>query len=1054
MWIGTATGGDAKRLTTLPGNETDARFSPDGKTVAFTGQADGSPEVYLMSVDGGVARRLTFDPYGVAVQGWTADGSRVLYRSARENDEPTFRLYAVDTSGGAPEGLPLPPISLASAAPDKRRIAYVPPTYNRLTFGYRGGQAGDIWIADTNRHTFRKLTRFSGVDTSPCWSQSGLYFISERNGAANLFELNVSTGVARALTKFTDHPVTSLGCDEGFVIFAQAGAVHILDTRTSVVARPAFHLRDWTVSARRVVPVNSGVRSFDVSPNLDKILVSTRGQLVSADINGKSFGVIHSVPGSRAENGVFSPDGKRIAFVSDASGDEEIWIQDAQPGALARQVTNGKAGPLASLVWSPDGKWLAGGDHELRVLLIDVGSGTATVVDQAVNPESGSYSSVNSSYRFSPDSRFLAYAKWDTNDRQSIYLFDVVTRSRTRITPRGVNSFSPVFDPGGDYLYFLADREYNGRRDPNTVLPFYASTTRVSLLTLRRDTRFPRKATTNRAGSASPRMTIVDLDGIATRAVDLPLPTGDYDRIDAVYGTILLGGQSGLSAFNLAEQKLTPLNIAGDYRVATDGRHVLVRTAPGTFTLIDPTKEKRDSAVIAVSFDSATIVVDQKAEWRQIIEDAGRAIRRYFYDPSMRGLDWGGVVRKYVAQVPALSTREDVTRVLQDLLAELRTSHARVQGGDITPPPVGKPMGFLGGDFRAVPGVGAFKIVRLLSGDPFDPRQRSPLLAPGLGVHPGSYIVGIDGERPRPNADLNQYLVGKGNSEVKLLINSAPTDVGAQEIVVKALGDESKLRHAAWTETRRKFVEKRSGGRITYVHLPTMMREGLEQIGKYYYSSRDASGIIFDVRNNGGGSIAESFLLQLANPPRIFHKPRYGESWTRQSWGFGGLKSLLCDGSSGSNAEEFCYGFKDYKLGPVVGSATEGGVIGGCCGHTLVDGGSIMIPNYLGWALENGRPLAIIEGQGVLPNIHVDFDPVAYLAGRDAQLERAVTDMLSRLRTSPPPVLRPPQPSSASRTPVSHLPPVRYDRFAATHRPIGRASTDLVDAESVCEARE
>lgn len=454
--------------------------------MAFTGHADGSAEVYIIPVTGGEPRRLTYDPYGVTVLGWSSDSRSVLYRSARQNDEPVFKLWSVPATGGAPRPLPLPPISAAAPSPDGRQIAYVPPSYDRLWFGYRGGQAGDIWVSDTVLRTFRKLTTHPGVDNSPCWSKAGLYFVSEQSGSANLFLVDPGKKHGTVLTHFQDYPVRSLGCDDRSVVFEHGTGIGVLDVQTGKLAFPSFTLAGWISPGGKIVGIGPGIHSFDIAPGLDRVLLSSRGQVASVNIASPRATVLSNMSGVRAENAVFAPDGRSVAFVSDVSGDEEVWLQPTEAGGKGRQLTNQKRGPLASLVWSPDGKWLAAGDHELGVLLVNSTSGETRIVDQGSNPETGSYSSVNSSYRFSSDGRWLVYSKLENNDRQSIYLFNILTGARTRVTPRQVNSFSPVFDPEGRYLYFLADREYNGRRDLNTRLPYFGPTTRVSLITLRK----------------------------------------------------------------------------------------------------------------------------------------------------------------------------------------------------------------------------------------------------------------------------------------------------------------------------------------------------------------------------------------------------------------------------------------------------------------------------------------------------------------------------------------------------------------------------------------
>ena len=1017
LWLGQTSGGHARRLTRESGDETDARFSPDGRHIAFTGMSDGTPEVYVIADTGGIPVRLTYDPFGATVLGWKPDGSAILFQSARENDEPFFRLYSVPTTGGSPTKLPIPAIGTAAMNRDGKRVAYTLPSYNRLWFGYRGGQASDVWLTDLTARTFKRLTNDHAVDTSPIWVQDNLYYLSQRDGYANLYQLKRDGRVA--VRHASLYPVRSLDTDGLQIVYELGTGIEVYDPVRGVATRPTFTLDGWEPPTGRNLLAGPWVHPGYLAPDTARIVADARGQIVLTSIRNGISRVIEARPGTRAQMPVWSPDGSEIAFVSDASGDDEIWVLRADGSGQLRQLTHFGVGPLGRPAWSPDGKWIVTADHQLRILLADAINGEHFVVAQGVYPETGSYSSINSSYRFSPDGRWLTYSMPGASDRQIVFLYEIARHRATPVTPPDVAAYAPEFDPEGRYLYFLADRQFDAKRDLVSRTFTFGPRTRVSLVALARATPSPLILESHQNSAISPsRATPVDLDGITARVVDLPFPTGDYTRLAAINDRVLAVSGGDLLGFDLTTAKfLTLKRGVPDFTLASDGRSVLATTG-GTFTLLDVSGDTARVAGVA-SIDSLMIHVDSRAEWGQIFRESARVMSRFYYDSTLGGRDWRAITAKYATQLPAVADRADLNAVLSSLLSELSTSHARVDGGDLSPQPARGPrMGFLGADFAASPSGAGLRIARLLPGDGIDLQVRSPLLSPGLRVSVGDYLLSIDGSPVGANDDLYKRLLGKADKEVTLVLNSVPSVEGSWTVRVRALSEEGRLRQATWGDNRRAYVDRASDGRFGYVHFPTMLRDALQEFGKFYYSNLDKDAIIFDVRNNGGGSVAALLLLQMANKAALYHKPRYGESWTRQGWGYDGKMALLCNEYSGSNAEEFCYGFRRYQLGPIVGSRTEGGVIGSCCGHPLVDGGSVSVSNFAEWDVAGKW---IIEGEGVVPDVPVFQDPAAVLQGRDPQLERTV--QLLRAQLTEKPLSRPAPPPRRRARPDSRTLP-------------------------------
>jgi tricorn protease len=1009
LWVAPAAGGVARRLTRDPGRETGPRFSPDGAWIAFNGEMGGGTDVYVVPTRGGEPRRLTFDPYGASVVGWMPDGSRVLFRSARQNDEPKFRLWSVPMSGGAPTLLRLPPIRSAAMNRDGRRVAYVPAGIEgRLWFGYRGGQADDVWLADLADGRFRRLTSHPGIDTSPAWVGDTLYFVSERAGVGNLFRLDPGGARPVQLTRFTDFPARGLSADGARLVFEHGAGIALYDPATKRTTGLAISLPPDSAPALRTLPLLPWMQSLEADSAGGGVLTDARGQIVAIDTRTGVATALAPRAGARDRLSAWSPRADRIAFVSDRSGAEEVWMMDAASRS-PRRLTSLGAGTLGRLRWSADGRWLLTGDRRLRIWLIDAASGRAVMVDQGTNLASGASSEINESGRFSPDGRWVAYAKLERNDRSRVYLYEIATGTRTPVTPRDVNSFAPVFDGSGRWLAFLAEREFETRRDPTGGTVFYGPRARVTLLPLSRATPSPFLASpAPLAPPAAPSPRGIDLDGIERRAVDVPLPSDAYTSVDFL-GDRILARVPGrpVAAFDLATRLPVPLRIPPGAIPLADGVHLLSPAADG-LTLLAVSGDST-VPVRAVSLADDSIRVDVRAEWRQIYREAARAVAELFYDPAMRGRDWPAIVRRYEPQLAAAGSRDDLDRLLGDLLSELSTSHARVGGGDLPASPRAA-YGFLGVDLEPAAAGEGFRIARILPGDGFDLRLRSPLAEPGVGVREGEYLLAVDGTPVGREHDVYEALRGRGGDTVALRGNGRPSRAGARTVVVRALEDEGALRAAQWAAGRRAMVERLAGPGFGYVHLPTMSREGLTELAQRYFAAIDRDAIILDVRNNGGGWATGVLMLQLASEPFLFFRPRYGDAWTRQPWAFTGPRALLCDESSGSNAEELCYSFRRLGLGPVVGRRTEGGVIGSCCGHRLVDGGMLSIPNYAEWVPEGGY---IIEGTGgVTPDAEVPADPAATLAGRDPELERAVTLLQRALRAHPPrPRRAPPLPA-------------------------------------------
>ncbi|MCA9756582.1 MAG: PDZ domain-containing protein [Candidatus Eisenbacteria bacterium] len=1053
LWLGSVQEGTAFRITSDEGYEGPAFFSPDGARLAFSAQYDGATDVYVMNVQGGSPERLTWAPSGVTVLGWTPDGAGIVFRSRWDGAKMRSRLFTVSASGGSPTELPVPYGEFASIAADGQ-IAYVPVSAEWQHWKrYRGGLADDIWLAEPSTGEFTRLTDDAGVDTEPVWVGNDLYMVSERDGLANLFQLDPASGAATAATQFTEYDVRYPNTDGTRIVFEHGDGIALYDPASGATRDLELDLRSDRIHARpRRVSALDELFGVDLGPTGKRLLVSSRGQILSAPAEKGDVRVVTAVDGVRCQYPAWSPDASTIAYVSDESGEEQIWLLTTTDEGVPtpKQLTKDHQGPLGPIAWSPDGSRLLTSDRELRILLVDAKTGAMKTVAQL--DRGGSYDFTLDQYRFSPDGKWVAYSFLEPNWNWTVQLYEIATGKMTRVTSPEMSSYAPAFDAEGKYLYFLSDREYANTYSQGNRYYSFRDMTKVSLVTLSKETESPflEKNDEEGAGDDSedgengkgkdkdedkgkddgkkkgksgtpelPKMT-VDVDGIAARVDEVPMPAARYTAVEPVEGKLLVEsflsrgadddedegrGNRRLQSFDLEEKEAKDLvGRLEEFDLSFDRKKLLIRQGRN-FTVMDATAGEMPKDDGAVDTQGWTLTVDPEAEWRQIFHESWRVVRDFFYAPNMHGVDWNAVRTKYEPMLGAVAVRSDLTFVLGEMMAELNCGHAYVGGGDQTRPRF-TPLGYLGADFEAVPGATpAYRITKILPGDGFDLDARSPLLTPGVDVSVGDYILAVSGRPVRTDQDLRALLVGTGGRWITLTVNSKPSLEGARDVLVEPMSSERRARYFDWVESRREYVRTNGGENLGYVHIPDMSGRGLQEFAKHYYANLDRDGLVYDVRFNGGGWINAMLLLQMSSPQYSFFKPRHGASWSRQDWAFPGYGVALCNDQSGSNAEEFSDAFQRLGIGPLIGTRSWGGEVGSGGGYTLVDGGWIFPPNYAAWVPEGEW---IIEGIGVRPDVEVEDDPSAYMQGRDPQLDAAIDYLKKRIAESPVPRPTPP----------------------------------------------
>lgn len=1003
LWLGDLKSGAAHRTTSDPGTETNARFSPDGSTIAFTANYEGSTDVYVMPVAGGAPKRLTYDPVRAEVEGWTPDGKSVVFRSRRNSAEGyRNQLFTVPATGGLATMLPVPQAEFGSLAPDGR-LAYVPQSNEWMNwYDYRAGAADQVWLADLKGH-FRKVEASDGIETTPVWSGTDLFFVSERTGTRNLFRLDPTNGKATQITSFDDAPVRYPGADGASVVFEHGGGLGLYDKATNVVKELQFDMVSDRIRDRELrFPMARFAMHPSLGPTGKRLLFEVRGQIASVAVDEGDMRVVEKKDGSRAMYPTWSPDGTKFAFVSDRSGEYEIWIGSATGSKDPVQLTHGLGSEPWAPMWSPDGNKLSQVDREGRLRLIDAVTGAITLVDQA--DIVGSYDSTNQQVAWSPDSKAIAFSHYQPNQLQTIYLYDVATAKKAAVTPIGINAYAPAFSPDGKFLLYLADTELNPVGSPINGKYAFDNATRLYLTALSKTTASPFLPKNDEEGPAPAETKAespIDWDGLADRRIEAPLPAGRYTKVQMVPGKILLLNMTGmatfdgppgleLQSFDVDKKAVTKLSDADDFEKSFDNKKLMIRHGDGGAVVVDAGTGPVSAAPVSLTAYTLTVKPDQ--ERKQIFEESWRIARDLYYDPGMHGLDWNAVRRKYEARLPRVGDRSDLTRLLIDLVSELRTGHAYINAPGSGIPRI--PMGFLGVDLASE--GDAAKIVKRYRGDGFA-GNRSPLLEPGLGVKEGDYLLAIGGQRIQANLDPQALLVGLAGQTVSLLVNDKPTMEGARTIRVVPLADDRALRYADWVRGRAEYVAKNAGPNYGYLHVPDMGRAGVVGFGKGQFANVNVDGMVYDFRDNGGGFVSSLLLQDIASTPLLWWAPRDGGYWTRESWAIAGYKVALCNENAFSDGELVIEDWKRMNLGPVVGKRTGGGEVGSGNGYALVDGGSIYIPNY--GAFGDGK--WVIEGYGATPTVEVDQDPAAVMAGRDPQLDRAIAILKAEVAKQP-----------------------------------------------------
>jgi tricorn protease len=1022
LWIADLAGRHARRLTSHPGREALPHFSPDGKTIAFSAQFGGNTDVYVLPVTGGAPRRLTWHPGSDQVQGFTPDGHAVLFSSPRAAHTAEHRqLFTVPVEGGYPTQLPIPHAFEASYSPDGRFLAYIPLFDLANPWkGYRGGGVTTIVLHDLKDGSFRAVPQPAGRcnDSDPAWLGGRLYFRSDRDGEFNLYSFDPPTGRVEALTRYVDFPVAALSAGGGKLIYEQAGALHLWDPVRRAGRRLTLTIAADLPETRPHVIQGGALRGAAVSPSGDRAAFEWRGDIAIAQGRAGARDLTAS-SGAHERSPAWSPDGRRLAYFSDRSGEYELHVTGADGGGLRIYPLRG-SGFYEDLAWSPDGGKVSFVDQSWSLYWLDLGDGRL----RKISTETLYGLEKTLHHAWSPDSRWIAYTRNTETYSQRLWLYGLEADRSYPVTDGLSDVTEPVFDAGGRYLWLAASTDSGPLRDWFGVSSLdQVATWRLYVAVLRRGDPAPSLGLSLPSVPPGEPVTI-DLDGLDRRIVPLPVEPASYSRLQPgeagrlyylkrVPGRKLDGeGTAAWNRFDLATGGEEMLAVdAEDFLLAAGARKALLLAA-GQWRL-RAAGPGDDPAAVPIDAGTFQAEVDPRAEWAEIFDEAWRVERDYFYDPEMGGVDWPAVRRKYAAFLPDLTTRADLTRLLQWMANELSVSHNLVLGGDRPDLPKGPAVGLLGADFEI--SQGRYRIARVLAGDPWDPEVRSPLAAPGVEAKPGEYLLAIGGVDLRLPDNLYARCEGLADKSVEITLGPSPGGADSRTVRVTPARGEAELRRRAWAEENRRRVEAATGGRIGYLHVSDTDRDGYREFRRAFFPQAGLAGLILDARHNTGGLLPDAYLDLLSRPARLGRwSLRQGDDLPSPLAAIRGPRILLVDGTTASGGEYLAWAFQKLRLGPVVGARTWGGLVGEMSYPELLDGGQITAPNIILWT-ESGFP---VENAGVLPDVIADPSPDEEMGGRDPQLEKAIAVALEALKEQPAAApQRPPYPRSRLKTP-------------------------------------
>ena len=1056
LWSVSRTGGVAQRLTTGQGSESDAVFSPDGATIAFSGEYDGNVDVFTVPVTGGIPKRITYHPSADRMVGWTNDGKQIVVRSNRDAFSRYTLLYTVPAEGGLPTVLPLPMAYTGSYSADGKHMAYQPLDGGQFANEgsnfvswrrYRGGRASYIWIVNFADLSTQKIPRTDSNDFDPMWIGNKVYFLSDRNGPVTLYSYDPQSKQVAKLIDNSGRDIISASAGPGGIIYEQFGQIHIFDLASGKEHPVAIEITaDLTEVRPHFQNVSREIREASISPTGMRAVFEAHGEILTAPAEkGDVRNLTHS-PGVMDRTPAWSADGRTIAYFSDESGEYALHIKPQNGEGEARKIAlPGKSAFYFNPKWSPDSKYIAFSDNQLNVWYADLAANKVTKVDSDYFYEGPV------EFTWSGDSKWIGYSRTLPNRLHAIFVYSLDTQKSTQVTDGMSDARHPAFDRDGQYLYFTASTNYGPSSSGlDMTSDQFEVNSSIYLAVLPNNVASPlapesdeegnppadaaagggrggRGGNGGAAANTPPKPVRIDFDRLQQRIIALPLPARQYGSLTAGKAGMLYiteagaaGGRgagggatlvkydlkarkeetlaSGVLSFDLSangEKMLLRMGAAGGGR---GGRGAAAGGAPaGPQYVIASAGAPIKPGEGVLRLADVEVNVDPIAEWKQMYHEVWRIERSYFYDPNLHGVNVADSEKQYEKYLDSLGSRSDLNYIIHDMISEITVGHLRGGGGNL---PQAKTVqgGLLGADFEVA--NGKYRIKRVYSGESWNPQIQGPLAAPGLNVMPGEYLLAVNGQELSAKDDVSRLLENTAGKHVNLKIGSDASGSNSREITVVPVASETALRNQAWVEDNRRKVDELSGGKIGYVYMPDTGQGGLTNFNRYYFAQVDKPAAIIDDRYNGGGQAADYVIDVMNRPLQGWWSPRYGAIYRTPAAAVLGPKVMITNEFAGSGGDMMPWMFHHSKVGTLVGKRTWGGLVGLSAYPTLMDGGTVTAPNY-GFFNPDGQ--WDVENKGTSPDIEVDMDPKLVHEGHDPQLEKAVQVALQQLKEHPVP---------------------------------------------------
>ena len=1048
IWVVSKDGGVANRLSSPAGAEMFPKFSPDGNSIAFSGNYEGNIDVYVIPADGGMPKRLTWYGSSDRVVDWNPDGKHVLIASGRESGTNRFsQFYLASVDGGMLQKLPIAYGEMASYSPDGKEVAFTDKTRLFRTWKrYKGGWAADIYIFNLDSLSSTVIVPSESNDELPMWSGHTIYFLSDRGPETryNLWSYDLNDKSLKQLTNFKDMDIHFPSLGPRDIVFEAGGKLYLYNLSSGQYHEVKITVvTDDITLTPKTEKAEKYISSMSISPDGKRGVFDARGDLFSVPAEKGYVLDLTRTSGVAERYPSWSPDGKSVAYWSDRSGEYELTLMDLETGS-EKQLTHYGPGYRYQLYWSPDSKKIAFVDQAMNIKVYDLASNNTLDIDKGLWLYEGNLE--NFSFSWSADSRWLTYSRGLDNRYNAIFIYDTRSNLKTQVTSGFYNDTDPVFDPEGKYLYYLTCRHFQPSYSDIDNTFIYSNSTQIAVATLRSDVKSPlspendavslkkdeekpdkeeKAGAKDKKGKNEADKTAekkkeevkpveINLQGMEARVELLPAAAGNYTNLQAVKGKIayqkLPNTGSGdksrpVKYYDLDKrEEKTLIDDADMYLVSANGEKVLVYKAKNAAVVSFAPDQKMEKTMPLGDMD---ITVNPKAEWKQIFTDAWRFERDFFYDKNMHGVDWNAMRVRYGKMLDNAVTREDVNYVIGEMIAELSSSHSYRGGGDIENAKR-LDVGYLGTNWEVA--NGHYRIKSIIKDAVWDVESRSPLSLPGAGVKEGDYVLAVNGVPMDISKEPYAAFQGLGGKTIELTVNSTPSMTGAKKVVIKTMTSEGRLRNLEWIENNRKRVEEATGGKAGYIYVPNTGINGQDELVRQFAAQMDKQALIIDERFNSGGQIPDRFIELLNRKPLAYWAVRDGKDWQWPPVANFGPKVMLINGWSGSGGDAFPDYFRKAGLGPLIGTRTWGGLIGISGAPRLIDGGVVTVPTFRMYD-PDGKWFK--EGHGVDPDIQVKEDPGALARGNDPQLQKAIEQIQQMLKTNP--YIKPERPPNQKR---------------------------------------